>query len=183
MHCSGLQKDMQNHPTYGASGVNVVIEIPAGTNHKIEFQKDQNRFENDQENGQDRVIDFLPYPGNYGFIPSTMMDLSRGGDGDALDVLVLCESLPTGTIIETQPIATLLLRDNGEIDTKIIAIPSDPSLQIFSIENFQDFLIHHDAAKRIIESWFLSYKGPGQMELIRWEDDKYALKEIEKWAE
>lgn len=174
---------MQNHPTYGASGVNVVIEIPAGTNHKIEFQKDQNRFENDQENGQDRVIDFLPYPGNYGFIPSTMMDLSRGGDGDALDVLVLCESLPTGTIIETQPIATLLLRDNGEIDTKIIAIPSDPSLQIFSIENFQDFLIHHDAAKRIIESWFLSYKGPGQMELIRWEDDQYALKEIEKWAE
>lgn len=174
-------KNYQELPTFGASGVHVVIEIPAGTNHKIEYQKEQKRFENDQENGQDRIINFLPYPGNYGFIPSTLMDPAQGGDGDALDVLVLCESLPTGTVIETKPIAALLLRDNGEIDTKIIAIPSDSSLQVFPIQDFEDFLIHHDGAKRIIETWFLQYKGPNQMDLIRWEDNNYAMQEIEKW--
>ena len=176
------KKDYQNLPTRGESGINVVIEIPAGTNHKIEYQKEAQRFENDQINGEDRVIRFLPYPGNYGFIPSTFMDPARGGDGDALDILVVSESIPTGTVVETKPIACLLLRDQGELDTKIIAVPADSSLQTIPIENFQDFLIHHDAAKRIIEEWFLHYKGPGVMEMMRWEDDVYARREIEKWS-
>lgn len=176
-----LKKDLAQVPTYGEAGVHAVIEIPAGTNHKIEYQKTNQKFGVDQIDGQDRIINFLPYPGNYGFIPSTEMDLAKGGDGDALDILVLCESLPTATLIETKVIATLLLRDNGAIDTKIIAVPIDPKLRVFDLEDFQDFLLHHDAARRMIESWFLNYKGRGTMELIRWENDQYALQEIEKW--
>ena len=176
------EKDFTQVPTYGEQGIHAVIEIPAGTNHKIEYQKGSKDFSVDQIDGQDRIINFLPYPGNYGFIPATEMDIVRGGDGDALDILVLCESLPTATLIETKVIATLLLRDNGEIDTKIIAVPVDPELRIFDVGDFQDFLLHHDAAKRLIETWFLNYKRRGTMELIRWEDDQYALQEIEKWT-
>lgn len=177
-----LNKDYESLPINGANGINVVIEIPAGTNQKIEYQKQLKRFQNDQQDGQNRVISFLPYPGNYGFIPNTYMDPAQGGDGDALDILVLCESLETGTVIETKPIATLLLRDAGELDTKIIAIPTDPALQVFPIKDFQDFLIHQDAARRIIETWFLNYNPDEESNLIRWEDDQYALQEIKKWS-
>lgn len=178
--CQG-RKDLTQLPVFGKSGINAVIEIPAGTNRQIEYKPGELQFKIDQVNGQDRFIHFLPYPANYGFIPSTKVDLSDGSDGAPLDILVLCESVPTGTVLETQVIAALLLQEGTKKETKIIAIPSDPKLQVFPIENFKTFLLQQDAAKRIIEDWFLNYKGAHQIQLIRWEDDNYAWKEIEKW--
>ena len=161
--------------------LNVIVEVPAGTNHKIEF-KSPDGFANDTlEGGVTRVINFLPYPGNYGFVPSTLMDRERGGDGDPLDVLVLSESVPTGTRLAVKPIAALLLRDRGEIDTKIIAVPADSSQRVFQVEDFLDLALRHDAARSIIETWFLNYKGPNMTELLRWEDESYAWREVERW--
>ena len=159
--------------------INVVVEIPAGTNHKMEYNYATGVFENDQKDGKDRIVSFLPYPGNYGFIPSTLMDKTKGGDGDALDVLVLGESLPTGSVQKVKAIGALLLKDDGKIDTKIIAIPvKNP---VLAVDDFLDFAIRYDAARRIIEDWFMNYKGQGVMELIRWEDEQYAKQEIERW--
>lgn len=169
-------------PTYTENGINMVVEIPAGTNHKIEINKETGLFEHDSLNGEIRVISFLPYVGNYGFIPSTYMDIERGGDGDALDILVLSESKVTGSVIEVKPIATLLLKDKGELDTKIIAIPIGETGKIIQVNDFQDFRINHWAEMNIIENWFLNYKGLGRMELLGWKDEVYAMKEIEKWA-
>lgn len=181
--CQNIQQepDYYQLPATTKQGVNVVVEIPAGTNHKIEFNPKTNTFANDKINGKIRVINFLPYPGNYGFIPSTYMDPKQGGDGDALDILVIGESQATKTVIEVLPIAVLLLKDKGELDSKIIAIPVDSTQQIIQVVNFQDFLIKYDAAKRMIEDWFLNYKGYGVMELIGWRDEQYARQEIEKW--
>ena len=163
------------------NGVHAIIEIPAGTNKKIEVNKSSGAFEIDQESGSDRIINFLPYPGNYGYIYKTMMDTESGGDGDALDILIIAESVPTGTHMEVIPIATLKLKDGGEIDTKIIAVPSDPDLQIIDAENFSTFFMEYNAAFQIIEKWFLNYKGIGQMEMIDWEDEKKAMAEIIRW--
>lgn len=161
--------------------INVVVEIPAGSNHKIEYHP-ENGFENDKNaDGSTRVISFLPYPGNYGFVPGTLMDSIRGGDGDPLDVLVISESTATGSLIPAKPIGALLLMDEGEIDTKIIAIPADERLQILPAKDFLDFAINYDAARQIIESWFLNYKGAGATEMIRWEDEHYAWEEVRKW--
>jgi len=162
-------------------GIHAVIEIPAGTNHKIEYNKTTENFDVDTLEGKKRVIDFLPYPGNYGFIPSTYMDVERGGDGDALDVLVISESVPTGTVMNVLPIATLLLKDNGELDTKIIAVPVDSTQRVITATTFEDWLIDYDPAKYIVEQWFLSYKGLGQVELLGWQNEHKALEEIEKW--
>ena len=162
--------------------LNVIVEIPAGTNHKIEYHPGAGYINDTFVDGTQRIINFLPYPGNYGFVPSTLMDRARGGDGDALDILVIGESLPTGTQVVVQPIATLLLRDRGEIDTKIIAVPADSSARVYRADNFLDFSLGNDAAKRIIETWFLNYKGQGTVELMRWEDEAYAWREVAKWA-
>ncbi|WP_420461061.1 inorganic diphosphatase [Neolewinella sp.] len=169
-------------PSRTGNYLNVIVEIPAGTNHKIEYHPGTGYVNDTIVDGTERIINFLPYPGNYGFVPSTLMDRSQGGDGDALDVLVIGESMPTGTQVAVQPIATLLLRDRGEIDTKIIAVPADSASRVYRADNFLDFSLGNDAAKRIIETWFLNYKGQGAVELLRWEDEAYAWREVARWA-
>lgn len=157
------------------------IEIPAGTNRKIEVNKSTGAFEVDQKDGKDRIIDFLPYPGNYGFINNTLMDKTKGGDGDALDVLIIGENIPTGTQIPFIPIAVMMALDGGEQDTKIIGIPADPSLQVMHCKDFVNFSTKYSGAKHIIKEWFMNYKGMGRMEFLGWKDDAYARKEIKKW--
>jgi len=158
-----------------------VIEIPAGTNRKIEYDYTNKRFQIDVIDGKERVIDFLPYPGNYGFIPSTLMDEERGGDGDALDILVISESIPTGDTISVLPIGALMLNDGGEIDTKIIAVPNDPEKRIMNVTDFETFAVKYSTAKNIIENWFLNYKDLGKTEFMGWRNGTYALSEIRKW--
>lgn len=159
----------------------MVVEIPAGTNLKIEYDKGARQFKPDQVDGQDRVIQFLSYPGNYGFIPSTLMDEERGGDGDALDVLVLGPARPTGSVMKAIPVGTLMLRDRGEIDTKIIAVPFEEGDRVMPVNEFEDLLLEYDPVRRIVEEWFSHYKGFQQVEFLGWEDEKYAWKEVEKW--
>ncbi len=179
--CEEAAPDFKNLPYETSEGILAVIEIPSGTNRKIEYNVTTERFEIDVKNGKERVIDFLPYPGNYGFIPSTLMDKDRGGDGDALDILVICESLKTGDTISVIPIGTLLLNDSGELDTKIIAVPADPLKQIIQATDYQTFTVKYNMAQKIIENWFLNYKGLGVTEFIGWKNDNYAKREIEKW--
>jgi len=169
-------------PPFSEDGIHAVIEIPAGTNLKVEYQSEEQRFLPDTLDGKPRRVDFLPYVGNYGFIPSTLMDETLGGDGDALDVLVLSESVDRGTVMNVKPIATLMLLDDGEIDTKIIAIPVDSTQRIIQATNFQELFLHYGMVKLILEEWFLNYKGPNRTTLLGWQDEVYALEEIKKWT-
>ncbi|MDA9143131.1 inorganic diphosphatase [Gammaproteobacteria bacterium] len=161
--------------------ITMVVEIPAGTNKKIEFNKGSNSYEIDRLNGLDRIIDFLPYPANYGFITSTLMSKKHGGDGDALDVLLISESIAIGEKIEIVPIGLLVLRDNGEIDTKIIAIPLKKELRVIRASTYEELVSEYPAIKYIIEKWFLSYKGNKIVEFIRWGNEIEAIKEIDRW--
>lgn len=169
--------------TYSDAGfLQMVVEIPAGTNMKLEYDLETNTFPVDKKDGKERLIEFLPYPGNYGFIPSTIMDINRGGDGDAVDILLLSEHLPTGTIIEVLPIGVLVLVDSGEMDSKIIAIPVDESLRILNTQSYESFHSEFFMAKHLIQLWFLGYKEGSVIEFISWKDEKAAMIEIEKWS-
>lgn len=168
--------------TYSEDGhLQMVVEIPAGTNKKLEYNANTNSFPADVLSGEERKIDFLPYPGNYGFIPSTIMDRSKGGDGDALDVLLLSQHIATGTILEIIPIGILVLEDNGEDDSKIIAVPVDENLRVIDIVTYRDFYTEYGQAKYLVELWFLSYKGKMAMQLTGWGDEIAAKTAIEKW--
>lgn len=159
-----------------------VIEIPAGTNRKTEINKKTGAFETSLRNGNPRIIDFLGYPVNYGFIPSTAMDKERGGDGDPLDALIICESLLLGSIIEFIPIAVLRLKDSNELDSKIIGVPANAELRTICATNFTEFKTLYPAIMDILVKWFLNYdKQNDTTELIGWDDELEAHKEIEKW--
>ncbi|MBN8682403.1 MAG: inorganic diphosphatase [Chitinophagales bacterium] len=176
---------MMNHlllPSFSEQGLlRAVVEIPAGTNRKYEYNKTECRFEPDMRNGQQRMVEFLPYPVNYGFVPNTRMDKERGGDGDPLDALVLAEHLPTGTVIEIVPIGLLQLKDLGELDHKVLAIPADPALRILEVRDWQDFQQRYSAIRHILETFFLYYDGLGTMTLMGWADEQAALEEVKKW--
>ena len=180
---SNNMSDYDNIATYAENkAVQAVIEIPAGTNHKMEYDKKAKKFVIDQRNGKDRVIDFLPYVGNYGFVPSTLMDESKGGDGDALDILVLSETLSTKTVIEVIPIGMLKLKDDGELDTKLIAVPYDADKRILQATTFKEFSDKYPAAKELILLWFLNYDKQDKTEMLGWGTEIEAQAEIAKWT-
>lgn len=180
--CSCNQKsDYYKTPSFSESGaVNAVIEIPAGTNTKYEYDPVAKQFVIDQENGKDRVIDFLSYPTNYGFVPSTLSDKKTGGDGDALDILVLSESQETGTIVEVVPIAMLKLLDKGEHDYKIIAVPFEKDKRIVKASTYTELQNNYPAVIEIIELWFLNYNKNDVAQVEGWADEREAMKEIRK---
>jgi inorganic pyrophosphatase len=65
-----------------------------------------------------------PYP--YGFVVGTV-----SGDNDAVDCFVLTsEPLIAGTTLECDPIGLLEQVEDGEIDHKILAVPSGGSAKI-----------------------------------------------------
>ena len=109
------------------------------------------------------------------------MNPEMGGDGDALDILVLCESVPTGTLMEVLPIALFRMNDGGEIDSKIIAIPADEKLQSFKVKDFAALSDEFIKARFIIEYWFTSYKGRENIDDIHWQGLNATKTEINRW--
>ncbi len=98
--------------------VNVVVEIPKGSRNKYEYDKETGAIV------LDRVLySSIHYPGDYGFIPQTTYD-----DGDPLDILVMVtEPTFSGCVIQARPIGLFRMKDRGEPDDKILAVPaSDP---------------------------------------------------------
>ena len=144
--------------------VQAIIEIPAGTVEKWEMNKKNGLIERDSIQGNPRTINYLGYPGNYGMIPSTLLPKADGGDGDPLDILVIGPPVDRGTVVQTHLIGVLRLLDNGEMDDKLIGISETSLLQPHS--DLDSFELHYPGMLEIIETWFLNYKGPGEMESL-----------------
>lgn len=96
--------------------INVVVEIPQGSNHKIEWNRDLAVMQ------LDRVEPAIfAKPTNYGFIPQTLDE-----DGDELDALIVTDQpLATGVFLEAKIIGVLEFVDDGEVDDKVIVVPVD----------------------------------------------------------
>ncbi|MFY9686179.1 MAG: inorganic diphosphatase [Pseudolabrys sp.] len=74
-----------------------------------------------------RTVDVsASYPYPYGFVIGTV-----SGDDDAVDCFVLTsEPLTAGTMLECDPIGLLEQVEDGEIDHKVLAVPSGGSATI-----------------------------------------------------
>jgi inorganic pyrophosphatase len=107
-------------------------------------------------------VKYLSYPGNYGMVPRTLLPREEGGDGDPLDVIVLGPTIPRGTVVPVKIIGVLRLFDRGEQDDKLIALPQDdPVMQAESLKQLDE---QYPGVLSIIETWFVRYKGAGEME-------------------
>ncbi len=171
--------DLEHIPAFVRDGVvNAVIEIPAGSTEKRQYDSATGTFPVDLRNGTPRVIRFLPYPANYGFIPGTRMRKEEGGDGDAVDVFVLCGALPSGAVLEVEPIGVIELLDAGERDDKLIAIPTDPALRNVDVDDLHELPA---AARDILIAWLLNYDPEDGALLVGVKGKAEALATVQRW--
>jgi inorganic pyrophosphatase len=151
--------------------INVVVEIPAGTSSKWEVNSEGVMVLEVRE-AAPRVVAFLPYPGNYGMIPNTKLPKEDGGDGDALDVLILGPALPRGTVAKVHVIGVMKFLDKGEQDDKILAVMDDtPMAKVRSLKELNESF---PGVSEIVHLWFTKYKGPNKMVFKGWGEAKEA---------
>lgn len=125
--------------------VNAIIEVPKGSASKYEYDDKLGVFR------LDRVL-YSPmhYPGNYGFVPSTLAE-----DGDPVDILVLNDQpIYPGALLEARPIGFLEMSDEKGRDQKILAVSmGDP--------RYKEYMSLKDVTRhrlREIEHFFEIYK-------------------------
>ena len=138
--------------------VNAFIEIPAGTIEKWEMTTDGETFTQELQKNGPRKIDYLPYPINYGFIPQTILSKSVGGDGDALDIIVIGPQIKRGSIVKVKVIGMIEMEDKGELDTKILSVLIKDELNISKLNSLKDLKKNYIGVLEIILIWFENYK-------------------------
>src|SRR4051794_15865881 len=140
-----------------------VIEIPKDGTNKFEYDKELHVFKLDRN-----LHSPVHYPGDYGFIPSTLSD-----DGDPLDVLVLvpAASFP-GCVQEVRPIGLMEMLDQGVLDEKVLAVGKN-NPRYTNIWNYTDIYPH---MLKEITHFFSIYKDleGKRVEIKGWHDAAYA---------
>jgi inorganic pyrophosphatase len=146
---------------------NLIVEIPKGSANKYEYNKKLQVFELDRT-----LYSPMHYPGDYGFVPSTL-----ALDGDPLDAIVLTdEPTFTGCLLKVRAIGMLEMVDQGETDEKLLALPMD-NPRYDGIVNYTE--IHSHVLKEL-DHFFQIYK---ELELKRvetygWRDAAAAKKSL-----
>ena len=160
-------------PFYDDGLYTMFVEIPAGTKEKWEVNHNTGELEIEYKNSHKRIIEFLSYPGNYGFIPQTV-----AGDNDPIDVIDLDEAKSRGSVEKVKIIGGLYFMDKGEVDVKLIGVGNESFFSKYS--DINDLLMDHYAAIEIIKKWFESYKKPGKMVFYRFISKDESLNIIRK---
>jgi inorganic pyrophosphatase len=150
---------------------NVIIEIP--------MNADPIKYEVDKETGAIFVDRFMGtamhYPCNYGYVPRT-----TAGDGDPVDVLVITPfPLLSGVVVRCRPLGILKMTDEKGDDAKVLAVPDDKVLPIYSHWRRHDDINAHRLSQ--IQHFFEHYKDlePGKSVKVEgWGDAEAAKAEI-----
>ena len=150
---------------------NVVIEIP--------MNADPIKYEVDKETGAIFVDRFMStamhYPTNYGYVPKTL-----SGDGDPVDVLVITPvPLIPGVVVPCRAIGILKMQDEAGEDSKVLAVPTDKILSIYT--QWQKPSDLNPMRLNTIQHFFEHYKDlePGKwVKVLGWEGPEAAHKEI-----
>ena len=150
---------------------NVIIEIP--------MNADPVKYEVDKESGAIFVDRFMStsmhYPTNYGYVPRTI-----SGDGDPVDVLVITPvPLIPGVVVTCRPIGILKMEDEAGMDGKVLAVPTDKILSIYTQWQKPEDL--NPMRLNTIAHFFEHYKDlePGKwVKILGWDGPDAARKEI-----
>lgn len=155
--------------------INMVIEIPAGSNQKWEVEKEHGHLEWETVGDSLRVVPYLPYPANYGMIPQTWLPAGEGGDDDPLDVILLGPAVERGTVLHVRLVGVIKMLDRGEQDDKLIAV--DPGSWFGTVYTLKDLQEFYPGVIPILTEWFGSYKG-GNLVEVQGVDDEVAAADI-----
>lgn len=173
----GCQQHYEDLPTFSTDRklMQVVVEMPAGTNHARRYDPTTHTFVPVRRAGLDLVVEFLPCPGNMGFVPGTQL----GPAARPLPALVLTEAQPAGTVLEVLPIGLLTLDDKGDVRYLLLAVPARPSQQILpGVTTWQDLLARYPEARTVIQQWILHQGRQGEIRIVSWKNEKAAEQQV-----
>jgi len=147
---------------------NFVLEIPKGTQPKLEINKDEflNPIKQDVKNGKLRIVAFK-YPFNYGAFPQTWEnpafvhpDTQAKGDNDPVDVVDLSSRVgKTGEVRQVKILGTYAMIDEGETDWKVVAIDvTDPLAD--KLNDVNDIETHMPGKLNEVFTFLRDYKVP-----------------------
>ena len=162
----------KSHPWHGIpigenapEVVTAFIEIVPTDTVKYEIDKQTGHLKIDRPQKYSNTV-----PALYGFVPKTYcgdeiaqfareksgLDITEG-DGDPLDICVLCEhSITHGDIIcQAIPIGGFRLIDKGEADDKIIAVLKNDLV----FEQYKDLSELPESIVKRLRHYFLTYKN------------------------
>ena len=150
---------------------NVIIEIP--------MNADPVKYEVDKATGAIFVDRFMStsmhYPTNYGYVPKTI-----SGDGDPVDVLVITPvPLIPGVVVPCRAIGILKMEDEAGEDGKVLAVPTDKILSIYTQWQKPEDL--NPLRLKTIAHFFEHYKDlevGTWVKILGWEGPESAKKEI-----
>ena len=150
---------------------NVIIEIP--------MNADPIKYEVDHDTGALFVDRFMStamhYPCNYGYIPNTLSD-----DGDPVDVLVITPvPLISGVVVTCRAIGMMKMEDEAGGDNKLLAVPIDKVLSIYSQWKKPEDL--NPLRIKTIQHFFEHYKDLEEGKWVKvtgWTDAEGAHEEI-----
>lgn len=139
--------------------VNVVIEVPAGSRNKYEYEPELGVVV------RDRVLPGnVRYPADYGFIPSTV-----SVDGEPLDAVVAAyDPVFPGCVVRARVLGALNMSGEGGTEPNIFAVPTDDP-RFDNIESLEDL---PEQNLRELEQFFVAFS--------RLEGDEEA--EVESWS-
>lgn len=151
--------------------VNVLVEVPKGSQNKYEIDKESGLIKLDRAN-----YSAAAFPVEYGFVPQTLWD-----DGDALDVIILATfPIPTGILVEVRPVAVMEMIDTGESDYKVIGVPVNDKRW----EDVQDLGDINKHTIKEIQHFFETYKAlkgkPAPVEIRGFKGKQEAMEAVKK---
>ena len=150
--------------------INVVIEIPKGSNIKYELDDETDALFVDR-----KLFTAMFYPCNYGFIPQT-----KEKDGDPVDVLVLGnEPVVPSAVMRANPVGMLITTDEEGEDAKIVAVPITKVDPTFSEVKDINTVPQHiqDQIKHFFEHYKELEKGK-YVKVKSWENKESAKRKI-----
>lgn len=153
--------------------INIVVEISKNTSSKWQISKIDGSLEHEFFMGEPRIVNYSPYPVNYGIIPRTVIPINKGGDGDPLDVIILGKEIEMGKAMKVKVIGVLKMTDFGEQDDKIIAVQLNDKFSKYNEIN--ELKKSNNNLLDEVILWFQNYKGENIIKVAGYESSIEAV--------
>jgi inorganic pyrophosphatase len=111
--------------------IKVLIQVDGGSSERCFYDERTLEY-------KETRLSHQPFPYPYGFILGT-----RAADGDSVDCYIIThDSLPTGSIVDCEPMGLLEQDEDGEIDHKVLAALPGQTVQLNQefLEKLRNFI-------------------------------------------
>jgi|GEM_PF-1021514 len=167
-------------PISEGGNYHAIISIPAGSSELYQYDPEAAVFKVKKVDGNEEFVPYLPFPVNYGFIPSTYSDLEEKDINSPLYVFIVSRNYSKTTLIDILPLGSAVFEDrHGQEVIVPVTVPADNQFRTLSVIDFDSFSQFPDAMKSI-ESFYRNWHKDDLLKFIEWKDDDWTMSYIER---